>query len=226
MTGSIYYLTDTTGIPRYVGQTIKPLELRIKQHIYERNRSRNHKNNWINSVGKENIRIFLIDTYDVEIIDDMEKYWISIYKLLNIKLTNSTNGGSGDGSKYYWNDERRLEQSNKFKNKIVSKETRLKISKGNKGKKVSDESKRKMSESRKGFIFSEETKIKMSESKKGSIVPKERRLKISNTLLGHTPYNKGKNMSAEQKLKLSQSLKGRNTKQEAKIKLNNDCWKT
>lgn len=71
----------------------------------------------------------------------------------------------------------------------------------NKGLSHSPEAKAKMSLTRKGVKLSEATKAKMSAARKGKPPYKmtdEIRAKISTSLMGHTPWNKGKTSKEQQ----------------------------
>lgn len=121
MKGFIYYLKCPINYEiKYIGQTILPLNKRLKAHIYETNRNLRlgkeltHKENWIIGLIKlgrvKEITIHLIEEVDINLIDRREIYWISYYK--NSKLTNIDLGG---------------------KRNFITEETKLKISKANGG---------------------------------------------------------------------------------------------
>lgn len=191
MKGTIYYLTDQNNIPKYVGQTTKKLNIRLAQHLVDKNNK--YKTKWISDIGKENIKIIKIEECDIELLDEKERYWIDVFTFLNYELTNCTNGGVLG---YTYSDEIKQKISSSEKGKIVSEETKKKLSESHRGKKQSIESIKKRSESnrgkkrKEGFFsgesnpfynkkHSEESKKKMSESAKGRKISEETKKKIS-----------------------------------------------
>lgn len=97
---SIYVLKDPyTDEVRYVGKTVKKLNYRLKQHIYDsKSESRNKRKNWISKILNGG-KIPLIEEIDYCIWEDSqekEMYWIDYYKKLGIDLINSTDGGEGN----------------------------------------------------------------------------------------------------------------------------------
>lgn len=163
--GLIYCLIcPLTKLPKYVGQTVRTLEKRIYEHKYKKIQGKpTHKSNWLEGLKKENliekVTICKLGEYDVNIIDDMETYWIDFFTLQGIELTNISKGGFGGYKEW-------LEKSKKMvslklkgvKRKPMSKEQKEKISKHWKGNK-----------NRLGKYHTDETKAKISESKIGSI---------------------------------------------------------
>ena len=88
MNGFIYYLKcPLTNKIKYIGQTILPLNKRLKAHVYETNRNLRlgkeltHKENWILNLMKSgmvnDISIHLIEEVNINEIDEREIYWIS-----------------------------------------------------------------------------------------------------------------------------------------------------
>ena len=98
----IYALIDPlTDEIRYIGYTSKSLEKRLKSHIYDCNRTKSHKTNWINSLLNKGLKPIikqLNETNEIKVCLDMEVYYISLYD----NLTNSTSGG--ETSKTYRKD--------------------------------------------------------------------------------------------------------------------------
>ena len=124
MIGTVYGLIDPRFWPlvRYVGQTIKPIEERVSEHIKEakRDKSFTHKNNWIRKLLSLNlvpISITLQNNIDVPFIcwlqkdnrffpffycdelNEAEINWIKkcreICEIEEHCLTNETEGGEG-----------------------------------------------------------------------------------------------------------------------------------
>jgi group I intron endonuclease len=163
--GLIYCLIcPITKLPRYVGQTSRSLEKRIYEHKFKKIQGNpTHKTNWIEKLKNENLidqlSICKLGEYDLDVIDDMESYWIDLFTLQGIELTNISRGGFGGYKEW-------LEKSKE----MVS----LKL-KGLKRNPMSESQKRKISEyskgnkNRVGKHHTDETRNKISKSKMGSI---------------------------------------------------------
>ena len=89
----IYALKDPfTGTIRYIGKSDRPKE-RLREHL--KDKERNHRTNWINSLGIIRSRPVL------EVLDEVpkaewefwEKEWIRWARIMMFPLTNSTEGG-------------------------------------------------------------------------------------------------------------------------------------
>jgi hypothetical protein len=99
MEGFIYSLSDPRNDEiRYVGQTTYPLEKRYKEHIRNAkySKTKNHSvYRWINELIDVGLlpMISLLDTCEIESLNDKEIYWIGKYFGKN--LTNMTKGGDG-----------------------------------------------------------------------------------------------------------------------------------
>lgn len=101
---TIYTLShpDTKEI-RYIGKTVKALEDRLTSHIYDSVKRKDkktitHKDNWLRKLNKEG-KIPLIEKLDSTEwykSQELEKYWIAIYKNLGFNLLNQTDGGEGN----------------------------------------------------------------------------------------------------------------------------------
>ncbi|HWY35508.1 MAG TPA: NUMOD3 domain-containing DNA-binding protein [Nitrosopumilaceae archaeon] len=166
----IYTLSDPITVEiRYIGYTEQKLSKRLKNHRGE-SRSKlkhkikqNHRNNWINSLLKQNLEpiIELLEETDNYIFS--EKFWISQFKCWGFNLVNGTEGGeetntsinskenleqrrkkwSGKNNPQYGID--KFGKNNPFYNKNHSKETILFL----KNRQFSLETKKKMSNSAK-----------------------------------------------------------------------------
>lgn len=83
---------------RYVGKTIKSLRDRWVSHLYSPKVERNHRANWIKSLlneGKQPL-IEQIDECPWSESQEVEKYWIQLYKERGARLVNLTAGGEGN----------------------------------------------------------------------------------------------------------------------------------
>lgn len=94
MPGLIYALTDpSTDEVRYVGQTTKTLDERVKAHISSSRRPRFYVHSWIASLRCRPGH-FVIEECDSQTeLDEAERFWISWYRRRGGRLTNLTVGG-------------------------------------------------------------------------------------------------------------------------------------
>jgi hypothetical protein len=162
---NIYVLKDPiTNEPRYVGKTIKSLEIRKRGHLKERVKKRNtYKYNWIKKLKDNKLEpiIELIDAYPISEWQYWEKHWIEEYRNRGFNLTNLAIGGIGStGVKHTEESKRKLSLARTGKKH--SDETKIKMKKNHrdtsglnnpmfgkqsafKGKKHTEESKQKIS---------------------------------------------------------------------------------
>lgn len=162
----IYTLNDPdTGKIRYVGKADDPLK-RFKDHL--RDRTINHRTNWIKSLASADKRPVL------EILDEVpktewefwEKEYIRVFRMIGMNLVNSTEGGEAPMSgrksslqtrtklKNWWTSERRQAFSvlkTGIKTGPHSLEWNKKISKGNTGKAIPVEVRKRISETLTGM---------------------------------------------------------------------------
>ncbi len=197
----IYKITNIINGKIYIGQTIKTVEERWKQHYYEANNgSVFYFHKAIRKYGKENFKIETVCGCigSAERLKELEIIFIAKYKANVYGVGyNMTDGGEGTTG---------LKLSEETKRKIGE------AGKGNKynlGKKLSEETKRKMSKAARfrspnflGKQHTEKSKKKMSESHDGQ-----------------TPWNKGLKHSEETKRKMSESRKGKKHSEETKRKM-------
>jgi len=147
MNGKIYVITCLINNKKYVGQTIKKLKSRWKEHINHKWEDRNlHLPLQLafRKYGIENFKIELL----IENIDNQEK--LNELEIFYSKLNNSI-VPNGYGLK--------VGERNGF----ISEETKQKISKSNTGKIRTPEMLKKLSDSHKGNKQTEETKKKISD---------------------------------------------------------------
>ena len=162
MLGRIYLIINTVNGKKYVGQTIKPVEKRLKEHLkaaFIENR-RTIICSAIRKYGKDNFSVICVqDNIAIDDLDIAEQYWVKYYDTFSKNGYNATSGG------------------NQCR---ISDETKLKISAALKGKPKSEEHKKKMSEAQKGInigslnsfygkTHSEKTIEKIKETLKGQM---------------------------------------------------------
>lgn len=132
MNGIIYKITNNINGKIYIGQTIRELEVRIKEH-------KRHKDTIMGKVfdkyGIDNFTIEIIDIADnIEELNDKEIYWISYYDSTNKdKGYNLCNGGDNtSGYKHTEKSKKKMSdnhpkyfgEDNHFYGKTHSEETR------------------------------------------------------------------------------------------------------
>lgn len=206
MEHSIYVLIDKkTNEIRYVGQTVKQLSIRLNGHISKAKNSGNkttHKNTWIKSLLKENLKpiIKLIDVVDENDWKEIEKNYIFSFQEKGCDLLNISEGGdsgSMPGKKRIWRSEEDYNQwlskvRESAKNRVITDDERKKMSENCKkihlGRKRSDETKNKLSVTKignKNPMFgkkhSEERKKEISEFHKGKILSEITKKKIGDS---------------------------------------------
>jgi len=193
--GIIYKATNKINGKVYIGQTTKPLNVRVSGHKSDafNDRNNNHFHKAIKKYGINNFRWEIItQCYSLKELNKKEKLFIKKHKTFENGY-NLTKGGKGIVTCYG--------ERHPMYNKHLSKEHKQKIGKANKGHKCSEEQKRKISNANKGNILSEETKRKMSVAHKGKKHTEETKRKISNA-------NKNRICSEESKKKISETHTG------------------
>ena len=159
----IYKATNRINGLSYIGQTIQPLEYRIKKHF---NGKKTYFSNALNKNGEESFDwIVLEECKSKDELDEREKYYIAKFDTMRPNGYNLTLGGDGGTLGY-----RHTKESIKKMSKPKSKEHKEKLSKLAKGRRLSKETRRKiskfMSERNKGNKHSKETRRKISEKAK------------------------------------------------------------
>ena len=94
---SIYALVDPrTCLVRYVGQTVEPRR-RVAEHIGRTGsaRNRSHRDNWIRSLLKLNLKPHLevLEQVPPDQADQAERFYIALFRALGTDLLNVADGG-------------------------------------------------------------------------------------------------------------------------------------
>jgi group I intron endonuclease len=174
----IYKITSPTG-KVYIGQSWNVFE-RWKDHkgTGERRFENRVLVSSIRKYGYDNHSFEILYSFQnlnrkrQDILDEYEKFYIAIYRLMGIPLMNMTDGGQGKRG-YKVSDETRQklsQQSTGKKRQPLSAETKLKISIAHKGKSKPSptaETIAKRSAKLKGRIISEDHRKKISIAKLG-----------------------------------------------------------
>lgn len=191
--GIIYCLTFPNN-KKYIGQTIQPLEQRLKQH--HRSNDCTALYNAINKYKSYNIEVLL--EINNELLDFYEIKFINLYNTICPYGYNIRDGGS----------------RGKF-----CEITKIKMSNSRKGKTHLPETIEKIKNSNIGKVLSETTKGLISESKKKSVLTEDSKKKMSRLGMKHTDETKklislmniGKIVTDNTKEKVSLSLRRNGT---------------
>jgi hypothetical protein len=84
---------------KYIGKTKHKLNVRLSQHISDKN-SKTYKFKWISQLKKLELTpdIILIEEVDEHSWKEKETMYIELFKSLGYKLTNTSKGGEGGGA--------------------------------------------------------------------------------------------------------------------------------
>lgn len=187
----IYKIQSPSG-KIYIGQS-RNIHRRWSEHKYSSNKKKNmvlYRS--ICKYGFELHKFSIIHRLPKDVSDEVltnyEQIYMDAYKDCGFELLNTAPAaGSTKG----------------MLGKTASLETRIKQSIAHKGKKFG-----RMSESHKANLSKA---LKGTKASVGRILSEETKKKIANSLLGNTPWNKGKTgiYSEETRLRISNTLKGR-----------------
>jgi hypothetical protein len=134
----IYSLTDpNTKQIRYIGKTVKLLNIRLTDHIYSIKRETNYRTNWIKSLLNKNQKPIIeeLDSCKWNQSQQLEQYWISQFKTWGFDLVNFSDGGESFmlGKKHSKESRQKMSLSQLGKKKPShSEETKQKLSKATK----------------------------------------------------------------------------------------------
>ena len=194
----IYKVTNKINGKMYIGQTIKSLKIRKRNHLWC---ALNERNNYyfynaIRKYGSESFdwEIMAEGICSQETLNELEKHFICLYNTYHDGYNSTLGGGTSIGFRH--SEKTKKKMSIMRKGKLVGKKHPMY------GKKHTEEMKRKMSEINKGKKLSEETRKKMSEFQKGRKPSEETRRRMSK---GHI----GIRHSEEAKRKMSMARKGK-----------------
>ncbi|AGE57672.1 GIY-YIG catalytic domain-containing endonuclease [Acanthocystis turfacea Chlorella virus NTS-1] len=191
--GFIYMLTSPYG-KSYIGQTIRPIEERLKEHqlpssncvaIY----------NAIKLHGWDNFEKHWYEVPD-EDLNEHEELMVEVLGTLAPGGYNLKEGG-GSGGKMSEEVKKKMSESRKDEKhynygKTQPDEVKQKISIKLKGRTLDDEVKQKMSEAQKGRTFSDEHRQNLSETQKGRIMSDDHKQNLSESHKGEKNQNSKK----------------------------------
>jgi len=201
----IYALTDPRdGVIRYIGKSVDGMN-RPLHHAKESelNHAPNtHKTRWIRqlkAIGLSYAILIVEELQEASLLNERERWWISLARAWGCQLTNATDGGEGT---YGWHPSPETIAKNSAAHKGIrlSQEVRAAIARGHIGLKKSAETKEKIGAAHRGRKKSPEQVAKMR-ARRGTALP-ETRAKIS-------AAKKGKPLSATHRAHMSAAQKGR-----------------
>ena len=190
--GHVYIATNKKNGKSYIGQTVRSIHKRLKEHQLESSRCRA----FAGAIKKYGWKNFQIEWYEcsVDELNKHEKWMIRLMGTLSPGGYNLKEGGE---------------------NGKMSEETKKKMSESKLGHDVSEETKKKISESLLGHDVSDETKKKISESllgeknyNFGKTPSDEIRQKISESMSGEKNHMWGEHHSDETRQKMSEAHRG------------------
>lgn len=133
---SIYRLRDPrTNVTRYVGKTVRPISIRLSEHLCHSGRNMTKCAAWIRSLEKIGLKpqVSLIEKVNEDAWIEAEQHWIAFYRGSGNRLCNLTDGGEGLHGRVGTPEE--SERKRIFATgRIKSPETRRKISLAKLGK--------------------------------------------------------------------------------------------
>ena len=191
----------------YIGQSKNVNKRKNKHFTLLRHNKHNNKHlqsAW-NKYFEKNFVFEIIESfesYDPDIINEREIFWIKYYNSFN-KDFGYNNTSGGDGIKNYKHtEEAKKKISEASKKQKLSKEHKEALLKSITGRKKSEEELKKLSNAAKGRKISEWHKEQLRKGREAYKITDEVRKKISDS-------RKGFKMSEEQKQKLSRINKGK-----------------
>ncbi len=165
----IYILLDPrTGLPRYVGKTVRGLMDRKRAHLSKAQKSKRRcrRVTWLRKLIRLDLKpaIQQIDEVEIDRWEETETTYIRLFKSFGADLVNTSDGGDGPNG-WHHTEETKKKISESMKGRRFTKEHKAKIGEGNTGNKRPDLSKR--NRQRTGTLLSEETKEKIGRANRG-----------------------------------------------------------
>lgn len=142
----VYGLVDPrSGELRYVGKTSRPLEARVKQHLYAAvTEEKTHKAAWLRQLLASGLKpeAEVLEVHETAAaLDEAERHFIAYFRGIGCRLTNATDGGEGLANP---SPETRQKMSRVHRGKVISPRHRERVSAAHRGKRLSQEHRAKL----------------------------------------------------------------------------------
>jgi hypothetical protein len=197
--GVVYGLYDPlTDELRYIGQTIVPLEVRLRGHMAAVNlKAKRHASHWLRELKNKGLAPLikpLREAGSEEELDALEIQMIATERERGARLTNHSPGGTGGGRRG-------------LPGVTISAEGKKKISEAQRGRERTPEARARMSEALSGRTMSIEQRKKLSASLSGRSLSDSHKQRLSEVAreISHGP------MPEKTKAKIASALRGRRT---------------
>jgi len=219
--GEIYKITCLINKKIYIGQTTIGYLKRFRDHIAESNRAKDDDNicfhNAIRKYGWENFDIEVICHCPIELLDKMERFYITKFKT-NICRHGDKYGynltDGGEGGKGYKHTEETKKRISEIKIKYFQDNPEYKPV-GMTGKNQTEEWKEENSKRMSGEN-NPMYDVHLASPFKDKYHTEESKRKMRESMKGRVPWNKGIPMTEEQKEKLRKARTGCKASEEAK----------
>jgi group I intron endonuclease len=198
----IYMIENQINGKVYIGKTSKSIEERWKNHLKNSSNKINRRlYDSINKYGSDKFIISEIDsTGDLNLIDEMESWYIYLFRSKNPEYGyNMTNGGDGGNTiSGYSDDDKKI----LYSKQLIARQKTLMEKYGVISPSQIPEVAKKISESSKGKVIKEDTKKKISNTIKnkiidGSFIPNTEGIKKGQSIgFKHTEKSREKMSSA------------------------------
>jgi hypothetical protein len=219
--GVIYVWENKINGKKYVGQTIKVLQKRINEHLFNArlDKPTMYISKAIKKYGEDNFRCYQIDKARTKnALNKKETYWIKMFCSDEPEYGYNLTIG-GDSAKV--TDLAKKHMSKAQKGRIITSEHARKIGLTRIGKPLSEETKNKIKEvwATKSEKEMDEFKSRVSETMKKHVRTEEHKRNISLSKMGKNNPMYGKHHSEESNEKRRQKVTGYHHTEEAKRKI-------